>query len=189
MTSPAGDRAAGGRDDWVRVGVVSRPHGVRGGLRLHLDNRDSEVLREKLELKLGETVFCVTRSYGDHRVELEGVDDRDAAEALRAREIWVRRADFPPPDDDESYLVDLIGARVLHADDDRELGVIAAFSDNTVQPLAEVKTGDGETRLMPFVPGIVVDVDEDAGVVRVAPPEGLLDGEAFEASTGASKKT
>lgn len=182
MTRPQDARAAGSRPAWVRVGVVARPHGVRGGLKLHLDNPDSELLRPDLTLRLGDDEHVVVRVLGDARVMLADVSSREAAEALRAREVFVRREDFPPPSEDEAYLIDLVGARVVHADDGRLLGVVERFSDNGAQPLAEIKTpAGGGLRLMPFVPGIVTDVDEAAGVITVAPPEGLLEGEALEA--------
>jgi 16S rRNA processing protein RimM len=182
MTSPADARAADERPAWVRIGVVARPHGVRGGLKLHLDNPDSEVLRAGLPVRLGDEERTVARVYGTALVDLDGVSGRDAADALRGREVLVRREDFPPPSEDEAYLVDLLGARVLHDDDGRQLGVIEGFSDNGAQPLAEVRTPAGQVRLMPFVPGIVTHVDEDERVVKVAPPEGLLEGEPLEAA-------
>jgi 16S rRNA processing protein RimM len=172
-----------GADDagWVRVGVVARPHGVKGGLKLHLDNPDGALLRNGLVLRVGDDEHVVTRVYGPSLVELESVSGRDAAEALRSKEVQARREDFPEIDDDEAYLVDLLDARIRHVDG-RELGTIVGFSDNNAQPLAEVKLAAGGHALMPLVPGIVTDIDEDARVVTVDPPEGLLEGDAVAAS-------
>lgn len=169
-------------DRWVYIGRVARPHGVRGGLRLHLENPDGEVLREGIVLRLerpksAPREVTVTRVYGESLVNLEEIKDRDEAEALREAHVHVRRADFPPPDEDESYLVDLIGAEVRHVDG-RVLGVLESFSDNRAQPLAEVRTSEEDGArlvLVPFVPGIVSDVDESAGVVVLAPPLGLFE--------------
>lgn len=179
--------SASSDDPWIYIGRVARPHGVRGGVKIHLENPDSDVLAEGLVLRLEQPKkpareVVVSRFYGQANVDLEGVTDRDAAEALRNAQLHVRRSDFPALDDDETYLVDLIGAEVRHADG-HVLGVLESFSDNRAQPLAEVRTpADAGSLLVlvPFVPGIVTDVDEAARVVVMDPPEGLFEGDAEE---------
>ncbi|MFZ9890194.1 MAG: ribosome maturation factor RimM [Myxococcota bacterium] len=177
------DAASGER--WVLVGHVARPHGVRGGLKFELENPDSALLVVGLKVRLqrrggAAKDATIRRVYGGTNVELEECVDRNAAEGLRGVEIFVRRDDFPPVDDDETYLVDLIGARVTHRDG-HELGVIEAFSDNGAQPLAEVRTsGARDIVLVPFVPPIVHAVDESARWVVLAPPTGLFDDDAEE---------
>lgn len=177
---------------WVLIGRVARPHGVRGGLKIQLENPETKLLRPGIPLRLqneraGEATLLVERTYGSGLVVLKGIGDRDAAERWRGAEVKARREDFPELTDDEAYLVDLIGARVIHADG-RALGVIEGFSDTRVQPLATVRTATGELREMPLVPGIVTAIDEKAGVVEVSPPEGLLEGEAEEVAPGQGAK-
>lgn len=184
MTREGGDAS---EDPWIYIGRVARPHGVRGGVKLHLENPDGDVLRDGIALRLelpegAPREVAVTRVYGDANVDLEEISDRDAAEALRNARVHVRRSDFPPPDEDETYLVDLLGAEVRHVDG-RVLGVLESFSDNRAQPLAEVRTPDdgsasgqgGRLVLVPFVPGIVSDVNEAERVVVLDPPLGLFE--------------
>lgn len=182
-----------GESSWVRIGAVIRPHGIRGELKLYLDNPDSELLKKGLCIRLVPAkrpaqTFTVAAVFGQgDRVRLEGLNDRNLAETWRQAVLEARREDFPPLAEDETYLVDLIGAEV-RAEDESLLGVIDAFSDNRAQPLAEVKTPGGEVVSMPFVPGIVTDLDEEAGVVWVDPPEGLFFGEAEVADKAPPKK-
>ncbi len=179
-------------DPWIYIGRVARPHGVRGAVKLHLENPGGELLRDGLVLRLeirqtpagkpasAKTVtrdVTITRVYGGANVDLEDVGDRDAAEALRDARVHVRRSEFPAPGDDETYLVDLIGCEVRHTDG-RLLGVLESFSDNRAQPLAEVRTPQdegGALVLVPFVPGIVADVSESRRLVVLAPPLGLFE--------------
>lgn len=175
---------------WVRIGVVTRPHGVKGALRLHLDNPHSDLLAEGLAVQLRQQVrgapkvveHTVARVFGTgDRFELEGLTSREIAEGLRGAELCVHRDAFPEPDDDESYLVDLVGLQVRDASG-AELGVIEGFADNGAQPLAQVMVGTrrGKKRYveMPFVPELIVSLDEDAGVLVVDPPQGLFSGDA-----------
>lgn len=174
--------SAASAGDWVSFGHIAKAHGIKGGVRLHLWNEATETLRPGLVVQLrapgqpprDTTVAAV---YGPGLVRLEGVVDRNAAEPLRGAEVFIRRADFPPPDEGERYLIDLIGAVVVD-EQGAVLGTLAGFVEETAQPLAEIAVpGRAEPVLVPFVPPIVVRVEDDAAPIRVvlAPPLGLFD--------------
>lgn len=159
---------------WVRIGVVGRPHGIRGALKVHLDNPDSETLKKGLKVRLehgARVVDDVVATVGNGMLTLEKVPDRTAAEGLVGALFCVQRADFVA-DEDAVYLVDFVGHRVVDVEG-KDLGVIVGFTDNTAQPLAEVKRPDGKIALVPFVPPIVHEVKDDVVVMIV--PEGLFD--------------
>ena len=83
---------------------------------------------------------------------------RDSAEALRGYAVWVSRADFPEPDDDEFYWVDLIGATVVN-EQQETLGTVGGLIDNGAHQILRV-VGEGEVeRLVPFVEVYVKSVD------------------------------
>lgn len=96
---------------------------------------------------------------------LPGVEDRDAAEALRGIEVWVPRSVLPPPAPGEYYWVDLEGLRVVNAEG-VGLGTVShLFSTGANDVL--VAQGERE-RMIPFVqPDFIRSVDFDAGVVTV----------------------
>jgi 16S rRNA processing protein RimM len=182
--------------NWERIGVHTKAHGIKGELSIHLDNPDGDDLAEGLIVRLELPVAAgrgasqkapvqktVTRVFaGGVKLALDDVTSRDAADALRGAIVSARREDFPEPDDDELYLVDFVGARV-ETTTGEPLGVIRSFSDNGAQPLALVENERGSVTEMPFVPGLVVRIDEprDSEPARVVvdPPEGLFAGEAL----------
>ena len=106
-----------GNDELVELAAVVRAHGLRGELVLKPFNPDSELLREleQIVLKLpdGSTRTCTVRGARGHAehliLALDGVSDRNASEALRGSLVCVPRSALPEPDEDEVYLVDLIG--------------------------------------------------------------------------------
>src|SRR5690242_501721 len=107
-------------DPLVPVGVVARPHGVRGELRVHLYNAKSTLLKgiEYVHL-LREGKPPVRAKVQSSRLvdkaallSFADVTDRDAADAMRGVEIAVPRSTLPPAADDEVYLVDLVGLAV-----------------------------------------------------------------------------
>jgi 16S rRNA processing protein RimM len=91
----------------------------------------------------------------------EGLDDRNAAEALKGARVFVSRSAFPTPDDDEFYWVDLIGLNVVNREG-VALGKVVDLLDtgpNCVLRCESAST-DGETveRLIPFVSAYIVSV-------------------------------
>lgn len=96
---------------------------------------------------------------------LEGCDDRDAAASLIGDEIAVPREELPPLPEGRYYWTDLVGLRVEHRDGS-ELGVVDHLLETGANDVLVVK-GEREI-LIPFVPEkVVLDVDLDAGVIRV----------------------
>jgi 16S rRNA processing protein RimM len=164
-------------DGWVSLGVVGRPHGIKGTCHFHPWNAAGETLRAGLDVQVGRELRRVAR-YAASLLSFEGVASREDAAALQGREVFARRDDFV--DKDELFLVDLVGAPVrdVHG---RSLGLVAALSDNGAQPLLVVRRdGTDEEVLVPFVPAIVRDASPTA--VVLAPPAGLFDeAEAIEA--------
>jgi len=98
--------------------------------------------------------------------QLAGVDDRNAAEALKGTFVGVPRAAMPPAGTDEYYWDDLIGLGVVNARDER-LGVVTGLIETGANDVLCVKAEDGTERLLPFVAAVIVDVDPAAGLIRV----------------------
>lgn len=156
----------------IEVGYVARAHGIRGELRVVLHNRDSDVLEHVEVVFVGQREHAIeaARPAGDAwLVALDGVPDRNAAEALRGATVSVRR-DALPLDEGEALLADLVGCRAELADGTpwgEIVGIAVGPQDRLV-----VRDGDVE-RELPAVAPLIVEVDLDARRVVVAPPEGL----------------
>jgi 16S rRNA processing protein RimM len=81
------------------------------------------------------------RHHGSHIVaQLDGIDDRDQAEALRGMGVCVSRSVFPAPGEDEYYWVDLIGCTVFGDDNGAAalLGVVDEVLDNGAHAVLKV---------------------------------------------------
>ncbi len=160
-------------DGWVSIGVIARAHGIKGALRMHFWNDESEVLAAGLEIRIGTAQKRVVR-YASFVLEIEGLSDRNVSEKMQGQEVFVRRADFPEEDDGGVYLVDLVGAPVFH-ENGTALGKVEGISDNGAQPLLMVKQGAREV-LVPFVDAIVKEATPER--IVLTPPPGLFDDDA-----------
>lgn len=172
---------------FLLVGRVRRAHGIRGELVVELlTDAPGAVFAPGRRLFAGTTgggldpkgqtlvVKNASPFKGGLIVHFEELHDRSAAELWRERYLLAPAADVPPPDEDELYLHDLIGMRVeLEAAE--PVGSVVAYYELPQGVVLEVKRGKGDMVLVPFSEQIVVDVDEEERVIRIAPPEGLLD--------------
>jgi 16S rRNA processing protein RimM len=96
---------------------------------------------------------------------LPGIEDRDAADALRGTDLYVLRSALPPPKDGEFYWIDLEGMRVVNLEGVAFGNVSAVFSNGANDVIAV--RGDRE-RLIPFArPDYVKTLDFESGNIVV----------------------
>ena len=161
----------------VALGVVVRPHGVRGELRVHLFNDESNVFFEQEALFLGEDAKEATVVAASRRtpkgglLRLQGVEGREAADALRGVELYVDRAALPEPDEDEIYLADLEGLEVFDPEGHR-LGEVEGFLSYPSVDCLRVRVAEG-VREVPLVEPWIVEIDLEAARIVVASIEEL----------------
>ena len=102
---------------------------------------------------------------------LEGVGDRNAAEALKGLRLYVARAALPKADDDEFYHADLLGLRVVMAEGGAEIGTVRAIIPAGATEVLEIDRGPGQhTLLVPFTRAAVPEIDIEAGWLSIDPP-------------------
>jgi 16S rRNA processing protein RimM len=169
--------------DLLAIGRVSRAHGLRGELRVELHYSGSDALDHVSELWLAEgfetpdgarafdieVARPVPKAY---LVKLAGVDDRNAAEALHKRSVWVPRSALPTSDEAEYYLVDLIGAKV--SGPEGEIGTVVEIATHPSVDAIVIRTADGRTLEQPLVPAFVSRVSVPEKLVELSTLEGLI---------------
>jgi len=146
-----------GVQGWVKVisytepaaGIASYPRWtlVRGG-----DVREVRVLESK---RAGERVA----------VRLDGIETREAAQALTGAEVQVDRSELPPAGPHEYYLHDLLGLEAVNRDG-TPLGRVDGFLEMPAHPVVVLREGKLE-RLVPLVRERLVAVDLEAGRVTL----------------------
>ena len=169
---PNSESSAERKADFVALGVVSRPHGVRGEVRVHPFNTDSRLLGELKTVQTQGSDGCQDRVIVRARraakywiVTFDGVASREAADALRGVELAVPRELLPPLDPTELYLADLAGLEVYF--EDRCVGEVVGVLTYPSAICLEVEGPEGR-RELPLLDPWVVDIDLEAGEVRCA---------------------
>ncbi len=106
-------------------------------------------------------------------VSFEGVRDRNDAERLRGRYLYVELEELAPLEEGEVFYHQLLGIEVVTTDG-KSLGRVKEVYELRPADLLEVQGPHGDV-MIPFLSHIVVEVDAAAGRLVVDPPEGLLD--------------
>lgn len=180
-------------DDAVEVARVLGAWGVKGGLKLKPFSADPQALfsSKRWFVRPGERQriqppgakpsaplprmlrVLQAREQGDAIVATcQDLDDRDAAEALTGARIYVSRASFPTPDDNEFYWVDLIGLAVRNRAG-QELGTVTNLIETgphcvlCVSPAASGAGTKADDVLIPFVDAYVDKVDREGRTIHV----------------------
>lgn len=109
-----------------------------------------------------------------YRVKFQGIDDRNAAELLRDATLTIPREALPPLNDDEAYLVDLVGASVLGPDGSEFGVVVEVFTYPSVDAVV-IERPDSTHVEQPLVEEWV-DIARDGArpKIRLKSLEGLL---------------
>ncbi|WP_336659576.1 ribosome maturation factor RimM [Leucobacter sp. USHLN153] len=198
MATPSGraqaPRPASGAGS-LRVGRLTKPHGLKGGIKLELFTDNPElrfVPGAEFALQVptespwfGRTITLrELRWFNESPVGFfDEVADRTAAESIVRAILWIdERAVAEGAEENAWYHHELVGLDVVReasaegapAGERVKLGVVAEVQHLPAQDLLVVNTLNG-TVLVPFVEAIVPSVDVAAGVVLVTPPPGLFD--------------
>ena len=173
--SAAPAEPAAGPAKTVCLGRIVGAHGVRGIVRVqsHTANPDDLTAYGPLSDAPGARRFALSvtgRVKGLLLARIEGVDNRNAAEALRGTELHIARAALPPTEGEEYYHVDLLGLRA-ESEDGTALGRVSAIHDHGAGPVVEIQPPDGPSTLVPFTREHVPTVDIEAGRMVVAAAE------------------
>lgn len=168
----------------VVVGRIGRAHGIHGLVSVDVRTDEPErrlapgVVLETDPTERGPLVVISGRVHsGRLLLEIEGVEDRSAAEALRGTDLIVAvDPDEQPEGPEEWYDHQLVGLLAVGSDG-TAYGSVTEVVHLPMQDLLAVRNDAGDEVMVPFVSHFVPEVDVSGGRIVLAPPDGLF-GEA-----------
>jgi 16S rRNA processing protein RimM len=177
--------------DTIHMGRIARAHGVTGELEIRPDWAESDgLLRAKEVVLESDSGALEVRAVRSSRrtpkgilMSLDGVTDRDAAEARRGYAVRVARDGLPKLGQGEYYLCDLVGANV-----DSPEGPVGRVVEVQMYPSVDalvIEAEDGERFEQPLLDDWVAQVDVAARRVTLASRDGLIDMPKVRGSTRA----
>lgn len=158
-------------DALVVMGRVSAPYAIRGWVKIQTQTEHIDSLLDYPLWYLGrggqwrQFHLVEGKVHGQYLLaHLEGMDDRDAAEAVMGMSIAVPREDRPAAEDGEYYWDDLVGLEVVNGEG-TVFGQVTGLLETGAHDVIVVK-GERE-RLIPFVDAYVREVDLEARRILV----------------------
>ena len=161
--------------EYLAVGRVLRPHGVRGDLLLQVLTDFPERLQAGGTVYVGEAavpqVLTRVRFANKHLiVHLAGCDDMDAGQGFRNQLVQVRLEAAAPLREGQYYHHQLVGLAVI-TEEGESLGQLDEILETGANDVYVVKNDQGEV-LLPAITSVIRRIDLKAGVMTVH----LLDG-------------
>lgn len=164
----------------VLLGAVIGAQGLKGEVKVKTFTQSPERLGAygPLHTKDGKRfrVLSVREAKDAAVVVLDGVNDRNAAEALKGAELFVPRSALPKEEADEFYHADLVGLRAEDTEG-RAMGTIRAVHNFGAGDVLEIVRDDGDEVFLPFTREVAQEIDIEGGRIVIAAPEEIEAGE------------
>ncbi len=164
--------------DYFEIGHVDNTHALKGEMKVrnYSDNpKKFEELKSILIMK--------NNSYVEYKIEnvryqkdivllkLKDVDTIEEAEKLKGCSIYIKREDAQDLADNEHYIADLIGSEEYEGD--TLLGVLDDVFTAGVADVYVVKCKGKDDLLLPALESVILEIDVEKKIIKVAIPEGL----------------
>ena len=168
-------------EQFLRVGVISSTHGIRGEVKVYPTTDDPERF-----LDLDEVILDTGR---EHKIlEIEGVkffknqvilkfkgyDNINDIEKYLKKDLLVDREHAVELGENENFIADLIDMEVV-TDEGKVLGTLTDVIETGANDVYAVKTPEGKEILLPAIRDCILDVNVDEKRMTVNVIEGLLD--------------
>lgn len=168
------------------VGKLQKTHALRGELNVLLDI-DPEYLAQGNPAIIDVDGIFVPffaesvrpKGHFSFLVKFDGIDSEIEAKRLVNKTIYALRdrlKEYISENYDEQYALydDLIGWTIIDTEHG-EIGKVSEIDSNTENELFIVETPDGKTIYIPLTEDFIDEIDEDAKIIRMTLPAGLLD--------------
>ncbi len=168
-------------EQFLRVGVISSTHGVRGEVKVFPTTDDPErfkVLKKVLldtgkehrELEITGVKFFKNQVI----LKFKGYDNINDIEIYKGMDLLIPREDAVPLEENENYIADLIDMTVV-TDDGKTLGILVDVLQTGANDVYVVETPGKKEILLPAIRDCILDVNVEEKNMRVHILEGLLD--------------
>lgn len=166
-------------DSYICIGTITSPHGVKGEVKIqpHTQYPDGLTAYGPLYDQYGSKTFEVHIKRIQNTLVIATVDgssDRNAAEQLRGKKLYVPREALPETEEEEFYREDLVNLKVKTTDG-VEVGIVKAIHNFGAGDIIEIGQKDSKkTDMLPFTLETVPTINIEEGYVVIAQPEELI---------------
>ena len=168
-------------EDFLRVGVVTTTHGIRGEVKVYPTTdgpgrflelpyvlADMGKERKRLDIEKARTFKNLAI------LKFDGIDDINDVLFLKGKELWIPRELGQELNEGEYYIADLLGMRV-ELEDGSFFGTLKDVMETGANDVYIIDTEEHGEVLLPAIEDCILDVDIEAGVMKIHLMKGLLE--------------
>ena len=160
-----------------KLGQIVNAVGLKGENRVYPYTDYKERFEELKQLYIEDEIYEIEKvRYMGQMVIIKfvGISDRNAAEALKGKYLYIDRENARKLDEDEYFVADLIGMKVQD-EAGNPVGTLSDVIQNTAQDVYEIELPEGKKFMIPAVGEFILDVDMDSRIMVVKLIEGMID--------------
>ena len=166
---------------FLEAGKIVTTHGLKGEVKVFpwTDSPEELLDIDVLYFNKGQTPVEIetARLQGNMALlKFQGIDTIEEAQGFRGKILYADRKDIPL-EEGQYFIQDIIGLRVLDADDGRLYGTVADVSKTGANDVYHIQFADGKIRLVPKIPEVVLKISPEEGEMIIRPLKGLYDDE------------
>lgn len=176
-----------GSDYYILIGKIVNVHGIQGEVKVYnysddeaFDGLEHIFLKKRREGYDEYFIKSVKKQKNTVILKLKGLDDRNEAEKLREREVYITEDDLRILPEDTYYIRDMIGSEIRDEETGALIGVLKDVLQGLAQDNYEVELPGGNITYIPAVAEFVKDIDIEKKVIKVKLIPGFI-GDAVEA--------
>lgn len=161
----------------IKIGKIVSPHGIKGQIKVYNFSRRDR-FEDISEITIDKETFnieSITSVKSMVILKIQGIDDRNSAEALRGKDVFMDEKYLDELKEDEYLIRDLIGLDVFR-DESSSIGKVIDVLQYGPSDTYEIKLNNGKMAYIPAVKEFIKDVDLEKGITIETIP-GLIDDE------------
>lgn len=150
----------------VTVGTVAKPQGIRGEIKVNPLTDDNKRFFDLKKVVIGGAEYAVTIARVTPAgvfIKLDGVNDRNAAELLRGKEICVSRQDAVPLPQDRYFIADIIGCRLIR--NGKPYGTVKDVLQYSATDIYTASLDKGGSIAFPALKEVIEKIDVEKGEI------------------------
>ncbi|NLL00784.1 MAG: ribosome maturation factor RimM [Clostridiales bacterium] len=167
-------------DDFLRVGVITTTHGIRGEVKVFPTTDDInrfdylkqvylDTGKEYLPLKIENVKYFKQLVI----LKFKDINDINDIEKYKGKDLLIQRDDAIPLEEDEYFISDLLDSKV-YTEDGAKLGILTEVLSSSANDVYVVKTQDNKELLLPSIKECILDIDTSNKKITVHLMDGLL---------------
>ena len=161
----------------IKIGKIVNAVALRGEVKVYNYAGYKERYEELTRIIVDDRAYEIEKvRYQQQMVilKLSGVNDRNSAEALKTKDIYITEEDLVELPDDTFYIRDLVGLTVKDADSGAVLGTLKEVLQPSSQDVYVVELAAGGQVMVPAVRAFIKEVNLEEGVMSIHLIEGML---------------